>query len=415
MTNSSKVYLDTLQTPFGKRNIYDSVCYCNRCGMCAGACPSYKYMQQEPFSPRGRNQILRQILAGKLKIKREQKLLQEIISTCTLCGRCVQNCPGQIPTPEHVLELRRRLGNSLLPYTLVYLLRLRQNHPQLFSFVVRNGLLLRYTGFLQLFSFLPGWVWIRHVLEILPPITKVSVAEAVKDPTLIYLPSLEAEFLMPSLFKQTYELAARKHRVMVWENTPSGLFEYVYGDVRRARKLVRNLIVRHASLGDGKTPILTDSMDVYNFLIKAPQLFIGFSVFEKKATHFSSCVQYVTDLFGKKFPFKNTFPTPVQLSSSAAFSQQSSAQQKAQQILSTLFEKNFVKCGYKDETVPPLGFGFVKRTHAPVYSLSAVQAIASHQIRTVFGMSGLATLELAFYLRKFYPVAQVRHIVELGE
>ena len=38
MANSSQTYLNVLQTPFGTRSVYDSVCYCNRCGMCVNVC-----------------------------------------------------------------------------------------------------------------------------------------------------------------------------------------------------------------------------------------------------------------------------------------------------------------------------------------------------------------------------------------
>lgn len=415
MINSSKGHMNTLQTPFGKRSVYDSVCYCNRCGMCASGCPSYAQMQQEPFSPRGRNQILRQVLVGKLQIKRERKLLRDIIASCALCGRCVQQCPGQIPTPEHVLELRRQLKISLLSGTLIYLLRLRQTAPNLFAFIMKSGFLLRRVGFLRLISHLPGFTWLQHVLEILPPTARISTAKPVENPTLIYLPSLEAEFFMPSLFERTYKLASQAHNVIVWQNTASGLFEYVYGDIRKARKLVRDLIVRHANLGNGTLPILTDSMDVYNFLMRATQLGADMPTLEKKAANFCACVRYVTDLFAEKLPSKDNFLAPVQLCPSAVFYPDNIVQQKIQTILTTLFGKNFVQCGYKDGIVPPLGCGFATHTRESVYSLSAVRAIAAHQIQTVFVLSGLSALELAFYVRKFYPVARVRHIVELGE
>lgn len=415
MANASQAHLSTLQTPFGARNVYDSVCYCNRCGVCANACPSYRQRQQEPFSPRGRNQILRQLLTGKLKAKREHKLLQKVLASCTLCGHCVQHCPGQIPTPQHMLELRRRLGISLLPRTLVYLLRLRQTTPQLFAFIVKSEFFLRRTGCLKLISYVSGFTWLKHALEILPSTVKISMGVSVENPTLIYLPSLEAEFFMPALFKKTYQLAAQKHNVTVWQNTSSGLFEYVYGDLRRARKLVRAIITRHANIKGGTLPILTDSIDVYNFLIRSAELFVGFPTFEQKARDFAACVRYVTDLFPSELTKGSSFPIPVKLYSGAIFSQETLPQQKARQILSTLFEKNFVQCGYKDETVPPLGCGFVVHTSAPAYSVSAVRTIAAHQIQTVFVLSGLTALELAFYVRKFYPVAQARHIVELGD
>ncbi|MDR0645760.1 MAG: (Fe-S)-binding protein, partial [Elusimicrobiota bacterium] len=46
----------------GFLSIYDSARLCSRCGACAQACPSYKVLKGEVFSPRGRNQLLRFIL-----------------------------------------------------------------------------------------------------------------------------------------------------------------------------------------------------------------------------------------------------------------------------------------------------------------------------------------------------------------
>lgn len=414
--NTSKTHLASLQTLSGLRSVYDSVSSCNRCGMCASACPSYQQTRQEPFSPRGRNQTLRLMLSGKVKLKqgKERKLAEEIVRSCALCGRCIQYCPGEIGTPEHVLELRRRLGISLLPSTLFCLLRLRETSPRLFVGLIRVGLVLRWTGALYLLACVPGFMWLWHALRMLPRKTAYFATAPCADPTLIYLPSLEAECFMPVLFEQVYKLASQKHHVLVWKNTSSGLFEYIYGDIRRSRKLVRQLIAKHAALGNGKLPLLTDSIDVYNFLTRAPQLFAGFKFLERKAAHFATCVKYVTDFLPEEVPADKSFPTPVQFISGAAFSQQTSPQLKAQQILRILFEKNFVQCGYKDGTIPPVGCGFVKHTHAPAYSLLAVQSLSAHQTKTVFVLSGLAALELTFYTRKFYPVAQVRHIVELN-
>ena len=415
MANSSQTYLSALQTPFGTRSLYDSVCYCNRCGMCANVCPSYQQTQQEPFSPRGRNQILRQFISGKLKATRNRKLLEGIIRSCALCGRCVQNCPGRISTPQHVLELRRRTKISLFPRTLFYLLRLRQKSPTLFAGIVRGGLFLRRLGLLQFISCISGIAWVKHALEILPPKITFPVYKEVKDPTLIYLPSLEAEFMMPSLFEQAYKLASKEHHVTVWRNTASGLFEYVYGDLRCARKLLRGLITRHARTGNGRLPILTDSMDVYNFLVSAPQLFAEFPAFEKKAVDFSASIRYVTDFFPKKLNKGKAASSSVQLFCATAFSQDVSLELKIRQILCTLFEKNFVECGYKQGIVPLSGYGFVISTHAPAYALSAVQGMAVSQTQSVFVTNGLTALELSFYVHKFYPAAQVRHIVELGD
>ena len=414
MLPKARMHLSSLYTPFGVRSVQDAVSYCNRCGMCASACPSYQQTKQEPFSPRGRNQALRLALSGKIKLKNERKLVTDMVRSCTLCGRCVQHCPGKIPTPELVLEMRRRQNIKLLPHALFYLLRLRQVTPRLFSTGMKMIHVLRWTGILHVLSIFPGCTWIGQVLKIWPHSAHVSCAVKTSSPTLIYLPSFEAEYWMPDLFEKTYRLAAQKHQVCVWQNTASGLFEYVYGDLRRSRKILQQLMAKQAALKHGTLPVLTDSIEVYYFLKQAPQLFAGFKTLEKKAINFAEHIYYVTDLLPSKLVAHKKFSSPVQLLSGAAFSQQTDPQLKAQQILSTLFKKNFVQCGYRDGAVPPLGYGFVDRSLSSVYMQSVVQLIAAHKTQSVFVLSGLAALELTYYTRKLDPKVHVRHIVELN-
>ena len=407
--------LSALHTQLGVRSVYDSVCYCNRCGLCAHVCPAYVQTLQEPFSPRARNQAMRLILEGKIKPGRVQKQLAEMLTSCSLCGRCTQNCPGAVPTAEHMLELGRRLKILRLPGTLLGLLRLRQTSPRMFRFLVKTGLVLRKTGLLHLMALPEDFAWLRYALKILPKkIPARATIQTPKNPTLIYLPSLEAELLLPKLFTKTYQMAAKKHSPVVWENTPSGLAEYVYGDVRRARQLVSSLIRRHAKLKKGKLPLLTDSLEVYYFLHQAPQLFEGYPAMQKKACRFAEKLRFVTDLFPKRLKRTDAFWGPVQLCFTGAFCGEDTPRQAVKQILHTLFKKNFVQCEYEEVSVAFPSYGFVKHTHAPTYMTKAVQAFSAHQTRTVFVSSGLAELELAFYLRKFYPTAQACHIVQLN-
>ena len=146
MRHTLKKQLTTLQTPLEARSVYDSVCFCNRCGICASVCPAYNTNPKEATSPRARNQALRLLLEGKIDIKKHPNELKELVTSCALCGRCEQACPGQIPTSQHVLELQRQLNLHLLPPTLFALLRRRETSPKLFYAVVRMGLILRRTG-----------------------------------------------------------------------------------------------------------------------------------------------------------------------------------------------------------------------------------------------------------------------------
>lgn len=419
-----KRHLSRLETPFGVRSVYDSISYCTRCGSCQQACPTYLLTQEESFSPRGRNQAARLLAEGKIKTAENTLLLQEIAYSCLLCGRCTRACAGKIPTAEHMLELRRTLGSRVLPHSLQKALSCRGTHPSLFSKIVRIGLLLHRAKLLKFFAHVPGFAWLRHTAEMLPRrspalfalLREQQISATPQKPTLIYLPSLEAEFLLPGLALKTLQLANQTHRSLLWTNTASGLFEYVYGDIRQARHLVKKLISRWQH--DGDLPLLTDSVDVFLFLKRAPQLFGNFPHWHKKAEAFSKAIRFVTDLFPKPKNGKNTFhtarfATPVRLDHSALFVQEGAPFEQAEKTLKTLFKQNLVKCLYRDAGVPAFGYSFVRPEIAKRVCLDAVQSIARTQTGTVFTLSGLSALELNYYLKRFYPNAQADHIANL--
>ena len=404
-----------LHTPWGTRTLYDSVCFCNRCGMCAPVCPAYEQQPQESNSPRGRNQALRAVLERKIKPASLRKQLQELLVSCTLCGRCTAVCPGQISTPEHMLALRRLLQINLLPQVLFICLRLRGSSPRVFAFLVHTGLWLRRFNLFSLCADLPGFQFLKHIDEILPArMPKPFLPAACQSPTLIYLPSLEAEFFLPDLARRTYRLAAEKYRPVVWSNTASGLFEFVYGNITCARKQVRALITRHRHTGTGNLPLLTDSIDVYHFLKQSPQLFENFPLWQQKAEQFAACLRFVTDVLPKKPAGLSHISQPVMLMPSALFSVQSNALIHAREIMRTLFKKNLVECGYKQPGVAPAGYGFIKGSRASSYNLQAVRTVAQVQAQTVVVLSGLTALELGSSLHQFYPTARACHIAELN-
>ena len=391
--NAPKKHLSSLQTPFGERSVYDSVSFCNRCGSCQQACPTYLLSAQETFSPRGRNQAVRLLMERKITVAQNRALLQELAASCLLCGRCTQACAGKIPTAQHMLELRRALGGRWLPGGLHFLLSCRARRPRLFAFLVQTARVLRRMGAVRLMRMsgllaLPPLSWIRHADDILPR-------------------ALHETDLGASVLAQ----AAQKHSVLVW-NAPSGLFEYVYGDLRQSRRLLRRLIRRHQHTAGGRLPVLTDSIDVYLFFRSAPQLFDRWPSLQKQARRFAACVCFVTDIL-KPRPQKAEQKN-VRLDYSALFSREGEVFDRAQKILKTQFKKNFVECWYKDADTPAFGYSFVRPDWAEPICMQAVRSIARTQTGTVFTLSGLSALELGFYLKRFYPHAQADHLVRLN-
>lgn len=416
--------LRALFTPFGERSVYDSATHCTRCGSCQQSCPSYALNKQETFSPRGRNQALRLVMERKLDLRVHKQLLEEIVNSCTLCGRCTQTCAGKIPTAEHMLELRRALNLRALPDSLHTLLSLRGTRPALFDRLVRTGLflrrlglvaLLRKTGLTRLF----GLGWINRADDLLPRripglqkyLAAKNIQSRPENPDLIYLPSLEAQYFLPELAASVLKSSAEKHRPVLWPNVSSGLFEYVYGDLRRSRRAVRRLIRRAEQ---ANLPILTDSVDVFTFLHRAPQLFSGNKRWENKARKLAENMRFVTDILPQKpLAFPNV-KTPVRLDYSALFCREGEPFESAHKILKTLFKKNFVECLYTDADTPAFGYGFVRNAWAEPMALNAVRTIAQTQTATVFTLSGLSALELNYSLKRLYPGAKAEHIARLN-
>jgi glycolate oxidase iron-sulfur subunit len=66
---------------------------CSRCGFCLNACPVYREYLTESSSPRGKIQLSRQILDGRLDLSGYMK---DILSRCLMCGSCSAACPSGV-------------------------------------------------------------------------------------------------------------------------------------------------------------------------------------------------------------------------------------------------------------------------------------------------------------------------------
>lgn len=73
---------------------YDATVMCNRCGFCETVCPTYVSTGKENYSPRGRNQTLRQILEGKMQ---PSAAAHDVFSSCLTCHACTNICYAAVP------------------------------------------------------------------------------------------------------------------------------------------------------------------------------------------------------------------------------------------------------------------------------------------------------------------------------
>lgn len=409
----NRALLRQIDTPLGPRAFYDSVSFCNRCGCCQQDCPSYRIYLQEPFSPRGRNQLIRLITEGKIKPADDDKQLRRILNTCILCGKCSGVCAGQIPTAEHVLQIRRALGKRTLPFFLHHFMRLHRTAPQLFGALLKTGLLVRRTGLLTLLRalrLLPAWL--AHAHAVLPKITQsidISTPDKTTAPTLIYLPSFEVSYFAADIARTVLEKIKKRFIPVVWHHTPSGLFSYVYEtDVRVARRQVRLLIKRHAHTAGGNLPLLTDSIDVYLFLKRAPQLFDDDSAARQRASRFAACVHFVTDFIA---PEKTTDSTKIMLDTSALLWQADPVFDETAKKFMDAFGTNFVECPYTGLSFAAGGQSFANVPLAQEMGMLCVRRYAQQEAGEIRVLSVLAQMEMSFLLKKFYPHAKARFVI----
>ena len=416
--NLSK-HIDQLDTPFGLRGIYDSVSFCNRCGSCAQVCPTFRLSNLENDSPRGRNQAARFILEGRLKIT--DPGLQESILSCTLCGRCSQACAGKIPTAQHVLEMQRTLKKRKLPLLLQKGLTLRGKQPRLFQCFVKIALFLR--PIWNIAAWLPGMNWLLDANLLLPKkihsLSKIIEHKQLslheKDIDFIYLPSLEAEFFQPEIAVSSIRLLNSCGRTTLWGNMACGLFDFVYGDLRQSRRLLRQIIRRHQKTEKGSSLLVTDSLEVYHFLKQSSQLFAQDTQWHRHAKHFADCVRFITDFFPENLSVPDGTNLPVQLDLGTLFNRESAPIFKSISLFKTLFKQNFVECDYTDFDTPAFGYRFICANQNEALQFERAKNIAQHQVKTIFTFSGLCALELESTLCRFYPAAKARHIVCLTD
>ena len=79
---------------------------CMKCGFCSFFCPVYQEEKVETAVARGKNYLVRQVLAGNQKFTPE---MADIIGKCLLCKRCAANCPAKTQIDRVVVGARAQM------------------------------------------------------------------------------------------------------------------------------------------------------------------------------------------------------------------------------------------------------------------------------------------------------------------
>ena len=108
---------------------------CMKCGFCAFWCPVYQEERVESSVARGKNMMIRALIAGDLEFTQEYA---ERLNKCTLCMTCTANCPARVQIPPVIVAARADQAKAKgvgFPYNIIY--RWLLPRRKLFGNVVR--------------------------------------------------------------------------------------------------------------------------------------------------------------------------------------------------------------------------------------------------------------------------------------
>ena len=88
------------------RSYYDESLKCVRCGLCQAVCPTFAVERREAAVARGKVQLVRALLEGRLA---PSTPVRERLFLCLNCGACTANCPSGVAVADLILAARSQL------------------------------------------------------------------------------------------------------------------------------------------------------------------------------------------------------------------------------------------------------------------------------------------------------------------
>lgn len=417
--------LGKLDTSLGQRSTYDAVSQCSRCGFCEQACPTYVATGREAWSGRGRNQIVRMLIEGRLA---DPASAEEALSTCLLCGACSSVCPAQVPTADLVLEGRRLIGGASRAVRAAC--RLMLERPGLFSALLKAAYLLKRLGLARLAARtgllrLLGLGALAEAEQAVRELPRRFLAEDLREDAdldqaqgaaWLYFAPCGPNYLYPRVGKATVRaLKALSGRGARLENGCCGLVAYNYGGLEEARAFARANIERLEAAG-GQAPLVADCSSCAAHLKSYPQLFLGDPAWEARARAFSARVRDAVEAYAGAALPPAPVAGPVTYHDSCRARNGQGLCDEPRKAMAALAGEAYrelpeaeVCCGGAGAFAfshPELSEDILRRKAA---------AIASTGAEVVAASSTSCLLQLADGLGKYYHGCRVVHISELVE
>lgn len=411
--------LDRLLTDLGERSTYDAVSQCSRCGYCEQSCPTYLATGDESKSPRGRNQLLRQLIEGKLVDKASA---EEAFSSCLLCGACQTACYARVPVPDLALEGRRLLRGGAHP--LVKLVtRWQVERPGLLRLLLKAGFLMKRLGisalgrpFLRLVGLPVLAAMDEHVDDAPLEFADERLARKpqASSPAWLYFPPCGPRYLHTDVADATWAaLTALLGPGAMLKAGCCGLLAHNYGDLADARVQARALIEAAEAAGDA--PIVGDCSSCVAHLKAYPQLFLKEedAPWRGRAAAFAARVRDVLEVYKDKAASLPLGPEDgvVTWHDSCRALNGSDLKEGARPALKSLCPDGFRELPGAGECCGGAGaYAFVHDQLSDEVLRRKIGSIAGVQAQLVLASSTSCLIQLARGLKRYYPEAKALHI-----
>lgn len=418
--------LKLLLTDLGERSSYDAVSQCSRCGYCEQACPTYVATGRESFSPRGRNQLVRLMLEGRLS---DPESAAEALSTCLLCGACQTVCPAHVPTPDIVLEGRRALkrpGARLVDAVQ----RLMRERPALFRALMAWGFrfkrwgladLAARSGLLRLAGFGALSEMALHVDEAPTRCLDESLAGRsefgpAKDAAWAYFAPCGPRWLLPRVGEATVSVLGALHG----RGTPlaagcCGLLSFNYGSLDEAKASARAVIERAEAAGlPAAAPVVGDCSSCVSFLKSYPQLFLGDAAWKARAEAFALRVKDAVEMLPAEGVPEDARVEALAVHDACRLRHGQNCADAPRAALKTVAGGTLRPLSKPDHCCGGAGaFTFVHPELSEDLLKAKVADIADTQAKVVAAASTSCLVQLERGLRKYYSGCRVAHPTEL--
>lgn len=224
---------------------YDATFDCVQCGFCLPSCPTYLTMKEEKHSPRGRINLVKYAVEGKVTLKD----LEEAIDLCLGCRQCETVCPTDVKYGdiyESAVEVLREKRNKKLDTRLMSLF-LERNYM---LDIMYQGLKLYHTPLIstvinktKALDVLPERL--GNMAAILPPVKKEKTQTQNPFRTKKITVGFFRGCMMDAFFSNINDLAIKilqAHDIQVVEikqQTCCGALQHHAGEMEKSKKLAK--------------------------------------------------------------------------------------------------------------------------------------------------------------------------------